>query len=397
MSIAFDQLGPIVHPVTVDDFLGRFHGKAMLHVPGTPDKFAGLMSWAKLNAILDMDVWSAATLQMVLNRQSVPAEAYCARGTSRDGQPVLKPKVDRVMALVRQGASLVCNKIDTLTPELATLTRMLSETLGGRVGANLYCSWEKHQAFNAHFDTHDVFVFHVEGEKSWNIYEGRIDNPVEHPAFDMPLERRNELKGKVAKAITLKPGDFLYLPRGQFHEALATTPGSVHVTVAVNEPVGLDWLGGLIEMAVQDPAFRADLPRGAGEAGQAALAQHRRALAEHLAAIANSPQALDMMRGMRMSPPPRPRPYALPEPSVATHYRVRADGMKVVRRGADWCLKGGTASHTLASGDEPIVAWVIERAHFSSNDFARQFAGVDAAARQRVIDTLKKLAVLEAA
>jgi bifunctional lysine-specific demethylase and histidyl-hydroxylase MINA len=397
MPIAFDQLGPILLPVTPEEFLARYHGKAMLHVPGTADKFAHLMSWSRLNALLDMDVWSAATLQMLLDRQSVPPEAYCARSTSRDGQPVLKPKVDRVMALVRQGASLVCNKIESLTPELGALARMLSETLGGRIGINLYCSWERHQAFNAHFDTHDVFVFHVEGEKTWNIYEGRIDNPVEHPAFDMPLERRNELKGKVQRAITLRPGDFLYLPRGQFHDALATSPGSVHLTVAVNEPVGLDWLGRLIELAVQDPAFRADLPRASGEAGQAALAAHRRALAERLAAIANSPQALDMMRGMRMSPPLRPRQYALPEHTGGTHYRVRADGMKVVRRGAEWLLKGSAAAYTLSPGDEPIVAWVIERAHFSANDLARQFAGVDAASRQRVIDTLRQLAVLEAA
>jgi hypothetical protein len=397
MPIAFDQLGPILHPVTPDEFLARYHGKAMLHVPGTPDKFAGLMSWAKLNALLDMDVWSAATLKMVLDRQSVPPEAYCARSTSRDGQPVLKPKVDRVMALVRQGASLVCDKIETLTPELAALARLLSESLGGRIGMNLYCSWERHQAFNAHFDTHDVFVFHVEGEKLWNVYEGRIDNPVEHPAFDMPLERRNELKGKVQQAVTLKPGDFLYLPRGQFHEALAMSPGSVHVTVAVNEPVGLDWLGGLMELAVQDPAFRADLPRAAGEAGQAALAAHRRLLAERVAAIAGSPQALEMMRGMRMNPPPRPRPFVLPEQGSGARYRVRANGMKVVRRGTDWLLKGSTASHALAPGDEPIVAWVIERTHFSATDLARQFAGIDPAARQRIVDTLRQLAVLEAA
>lgn len=397
MTATFDQLGTILHPVTTDEFLTRHHGKAMLHVPGAPEKFASLMSWAKLNALLDMDVWSPATLQIVLDRQNVPPEVYCARSTNRDSQPILKPKVDRVMALVRQGASLVCNKIETLTPELNALARLLSETLGGRVGMNLYCSWAQHQAFNAHFDTHDVFVFHVEGEKAWNVYEGRIDNPVEHPAFDMPLERRNELKGRVLRNLTLRPGDFLYLPRGQFHDALATSPGSVHVTVAVNEPVGLDWLGALIELAVQDPAFRADLPRATGEAGQAALTSHRRVLAEHLATIANSPQALEIMRGMRLKPPPCPRPYALPEQTAGTLYRVRANGMKVVRRGAEWQLKGASASHGLAPGDEPIVAWVIERTHFSSVDMAKQFAGVDAAARERVIDTLKRLAVLEAA
>lgn len=392
MPIAFDQLGPILHPVTPEEFLARYHGKAMLHVPGTPDKFADLMSWSRLNALLDMDVWSAATLQMVLDRQSVPAEAYCARGTSRDGQPVLKPKVDRVMALVRQGASLVCNKIDTLTPELASLTRMLTETLGGRVGVNLYCSWEQHQAFNAHFDTHDVFVFHVEGEKAWNIYEGRIDNPVEHPAFDMPLERRNELKGKIAKALVLKPGDFLYLPRGQFHEALATSPGSVHVTVAVNEPVGLDWLGGLIEMAVQDPAFRADLPRATGEAGQAALAQRRRLLAEHLALIANSPRALEVMRGMRMAPPSRPRPYALPERNEGKFYRVQAGAAKLVRRGSEWILKGAAASVALPANTDQAVAWILERSSFSATELAA--VGLEPATYERLLEMLTRLSVI---
>lgn len=395
MPIVFDQLGPILHPVTVEEFLARYHGKAMLHVPGTPDKFAHLMSWAKLNAILDMDVWSSATLQMVHDRQSVPPEAFCARSTSRDGQPVLKPKVDRVMGLVRQGASLVCNKIETLTPELAALARMLSETLGGRIGINLYCSWERHQAFNAHFDTHDVFVFHVEGEKLWNIFEGRIDNPVEHPAFNMPLEHRNQLKGKVQKALTLRPGDFLYLPRGQFHEALATSPGSVHVTVAVNEPVGLDWLGGLIEMAIQDPAFRADLPRAAGETGQAALAQHRRVLAEHLVAIANSPQALDMMRGMRAAPPPRPRPYALPEQKDDKTYRVQAGAAKLVRRGSEWIIKGTAASCALPMNTERAVGWILERPSFSAAELAAKF-GMAEPACQSVIQLLARLSVIVA-
>lgn len=393
MQIAFDQLGPILHPVPSEEFLARYHGKAMLHVPGTPDKFANLMSWSRLNALLDMDVWSAATLKMVLDRQSVPPEAYCARGTSRDGQPVLKPKADRVMALVRQGASLVCDKIETLTPELAALARLLSESLGGRVGVNLYCSWERHQAFNAHFDTHDVFVFHVEGEKLWNIYEGRIDNPVEHPAFDMPLERRNELKGNVAKAITLRPGDFLYLPRGQFHDALATSPGSVHVTVAVNEPVGLDWLGGLIEMAVQDPAFRADLPRSAGEAGQAALFSHRRMLVERLGGLAASPQALDMMRGMRAGPPPRPRPYALPEQKDSKVYRVQVGAAKLVRHGSEWIVKGAAASYVLPLNTERAVAWILERPSFSAAELTAKFKMAEPTC-QSVIQLLARLSAI---
>jgi hypothetical protein len=394
MTARLDQLGSVLHPVTPDQFFARHHGKAMLHVPGTPEKFAGLMSWAKLNALLDMDVWSPATLQIVLDRRNVPPEGYCARSTNRDGQPILKPKVDRVMALVRQGASLVCNKIESLTPELNPLARLLSETLGGRIGMNLYCSWAEHQAFNAHFDTHDVFVFHVEGEKAWNIYEGRMDNPVEHPAFDLPLEQRNELKGPVLRTVTLRPGDFLYLPRGQFHDALAASPGSVHITVAVNEPVGLDWLGALVELAVQDPAFRADLPRASGEEGQAALGAHRRMLAERLGALANSPQALEIMRGMRMKPPPRPRPYALPERDGVVLYRVRADGTKLVRRGTEWVVKGAAASYALPVNTERAVGWILERPSFTNVELAKTFVTLEPATCERIIEMLARLSVI---
>ena len=30
---------------------------------------------------------------------------------------------------------------------------------------------QSHQAFAPHFDTHDVFALHCQGEKMWNIYD----------------------------------------------------------------------------------------------------------------------------------------------------------------------------------------------------------------------------------
>ena len=41
---------------------------------------------------------------------------------------------------------------------------------------------------------------------------------------------------------TVKPGDVVYIPRGQFHNAQAMNGVSLHVTFAIAPPTGMDVL-----------------------------------------------------------------------------------------------------------------------------------------------------------
>ena len=56
---------------------------------------------------------------------------------------------------------------------------MLEQTFAARVAANVYCSFKGVQAFQTHFDLHDVFAVQAEGEKTWRVYESRADAPVQ--------------------------------------------------------------------------------------------------------------------------------------------------------------------------------------------------------------------------
>jgi ribosomal protein L16 Arg81 hydroxylase len=58
----------------------------------------------------------------------------------------------------------------------------------------------------------------------------------------------------------MQPGDLLYIPRGRYHDALASENGALHIAFGVTMPKALDLLGIIWEAAVQDPALRADLP-----------------------------------------------------------------------------------------------------------------------------------------
>ena len=62
-----------------------------------------------------------------------------------------------------------------------------------------------HKAFGPHFDLHDVFAIHFEGEKIWNIYENIENTPINHPAFRISPEERVQRAGKLIDQVTLNP------------------------------------------------------------------------------------------------------------------------------------------------------------------------------------------------
>jgi ribosomal protein L16 Arg81 hydroxylase len=166
-----------------------------------------------------------------------------------------------VRALLRQGASALLNDVDTLSPGLRAVADGFERGLGGKVQINLYCSWRERQAFPSHFDTHDVFALQIAGQKRWTAYRGRFDQPIAHPTFNTLGQAYHEqAKGDVLMAVELTPGDVLYLPRGQYHDALATGDNSIHLAVGVTEPIGLDLVTLLFEDAVADATFRRRLP-----------------------------------------------------------------------------------------------------------------------------------------
>ena len=112
---------------------------------------------------------------------------------------------------------------------------------------------------------------HVMGEKTWTVFQGRAEYPIKHPAFEgWPRERHDQLKGELWREVRLRPGDLLYLPRGQYHYALADDGPCVHVAWGVTYPIGMDVVSYAFERMVGE-CGRARQPaaRPGGAAGAA--------------------------------------------------------------------------------------------------------------------------------
>ncbi|MEM7224671.1 MAG: cupin domain-containing protein [Pseudomonadota bacterium] len=281
-------------------FLADFLDLKPVHVPGSPDKFAHVLSWDALNRMLSMDGWTGNSLELFHNGAKAPPGAYCRSVVNRNRQRVMRPDAGKVMAMVRQGASLRLNEVETLVPEIMALTQAIAQTMGAKTSANVYCSWQANPALDSHCDHHDAYVLHIFGEKAWNIYQGRADNPIEHEIFHgLSQDDYDRMKGPIQHQITLKPGDLLYLPRGQFHDALASSAASMHVTISCTEPVGLDWMSRLWEHAVRESLFRANLPRGDGPE----MRQHLEQLCQRFQEIALGDVGSGVARNLRQNFP----------------------------------------------------------------------------------------------
>lgn len=385
MAVPPQSFRGLLDPVTLDRFDEEYRGRGHLHVPGAEDKFAGVFSWDALNRLLDMStLWSSRTISMAVKGPTLPAEDYCAPAIGRDGEPIMRPDRDRVMRQVRNGATLVLNLTESLTPELAHIAGILQVVYGCPLKCNIYCSWRERQGFNAHFDHTDVFVLHIAGRKSWNLYEGFFENPVSETEFAftaLPRDFHDEKRGKIAERLDLTPGDLLYIPKGQYHDALASSEATLHLTFGIVQPNGVDLLGLIRRSLAEDPLFRAPLPHF-DDIGEHEV--HLKRLANRLAEIVAMPSTRDYMRNYQQGSslldclPAYDLPASAPVP------------LYWVRRGIP-----ASALAALSEQEREVARWLENREYVTMGDLTRAFALSEPGALRQAVERLAALRLIE--
>ncbi len=391
--MTFDE---IMAPLGAETFVRDYLGRQPLHLQGPAEKFDSVMNWEALNRLLGMtSVWTDQTMMLILDNAAVPAASYASPTSGREGGAVMRPDPARVQPFLARGATMVLNFIDQLSPELSAFARSLERALGGTVQANLYLSSKRKQGFKAHFDFHDVFAMHVMGEKTWTVFKGRAEYPIKHPSFEgWPRERHDQIQGEVWRDVRLQPGDLLYLPRGQYHYALADDGPCVHVAWGVTYPIGMDVVSYGFERMVGEAVGRANLPRD--RAGlQARLTEIGQTLAKTLA----DPKAVEDVLGLSAAFS-RPREhYDLPGLIERTEvaYRVKGAGLRLVSQGGRHGLvKEGTRQAVEVPGAmQPYVAWVLGQNRFTRRELAQAFPAAVASALDQLIVDLSRMTLVE--
>ncbi len=363
------SLDELLHPITRDRFDADYNDRKPLHIPAEAgaDK-RSLLDWARFNALLDQSsIWTAQSLKMVFNGQPIPSEQYCVAARSQSGTS-LRPSPAKVQTLLAMGASLIAGDVQDLTPELRAVSHRLAREFAGLVGANIYCSFGGVQAFDTHFDLHHVFAVQVEGEKTWRLYENRADAPVSFPVDDAETRRWfAETRGKLMTEVRMRPGDVLYLPRGWYHDALATEGASLHVTFSVTPLYGRVLFGLLESAAMQDPAFREWLAPGADDGRR--LGEQLADLGRRLADLTALPAFRDEVLMAQERLVPRGDSYALPARASLTLYRPT-----------------GLTPPVVDGPARVAVDWASSQSQFALEDVLAQFDFVQEAALREAFE-----------
>ncbi len=158
-----------------------------------------------------------------------------------------------------EGKTVIIKALHKRWPAVATLCRSLEATFGCPVHTNLNLTPPRAQGFAAHFDTHEVFVLQIEGDKHWRLFGAAREWPLESEEATIPEGRL----GSPTQEVLLQPGDLLYIPRGHVHEAFTSELASLHLTIGVNVFRWLDVLKqALTDAGTADVRFRQSLPLG---------------------------------------------------------------------------------------------------------------------------------------
>ena len=372
-----------IAPKTVESFLSEDYGRRPVHIRGESPR-AGLLSIARLEQLLSVRPhWTEANLKLILNSRPVLGEHYMDRTAS--GLTCADPA--KVQLFLRMGASLVGDHIEDIDPAVRQAANMLSDQFAGTAGANVYCSFKNIRAFNSHCDLHEVFAVQLEGEKVWQIYENRADAPVEALEGKDAQAIIDQAKGRVMMTVRMQPGDLLYIPRGYFHDALADSDASLHLTFGVKPLDGRIVFRLLEDLAVQNSGFRAYLPDGRTDA--AGLREHLEHISEKLTGILRSPEFEDRLRNRQRAVVSREHRVDMKDVRKLDYYAHIGMPVEVTAG----MLRHGEGEEALGQLAE-AAEWAIGQAAFSQQQLQAQFPWLSEAEVRSLIQLLVRVGAI---
>jgi hypothetical protein len=257
MTLAEEAWSLAFGTLSLEDGMAMREGTGWRLMPGNdPDRFAGLLSIADIDAFLRTDAARTPRVSMADGARkgsaAVPIDDYIEEGGDRVDLPAL---FDRHAA----GASLVIAQFQEVHAPLARFCRGLEKAFLHGVQANIYLTPPDAQGFRVHFDTHDVLVLQVSGRKAWRVWDAI---PFPAPTRHTPWANNAAPEGE-PHALVMAPGDVLYVPRGVLHEAMVQQgeQPSLHITIGLMEPGLGEMLRSLLgELEAEEPALRAAMP-----------------------------------------------------------------------------------------------------------------------------------------
>lgn len=352
----------LIAPMTPEEFMSEYYDKKPLHLPGAAAKAERVFSWQAANDMIEMStLWTDKSFGMAFNGKVIRAQDYCTNAKNREANEVMRPDPRKVAGLLGRGATMTLDYIEILNPKLHAVSNAIASAFGAQVTCSAFCSWHATRGYGSHFDTQQVIALHIAGAKTWRVYEGRFPSPAWFPGYnssDFTSEQHTRQKGKVLMEVEMTPGDLLYIPRGQYHDALVTSDACIHLSFGGCHSTVQDFIDLLVKEFPHDPFFREALPHF--DDGAAIADYLSKAGAKIQEVLARPETASELQSYLREQAFNRVSGMALPAPRALSTFRVRNIGTKILRRGNHWQLLVGDRKSELNAVEGSFAKMLIE-------------------------------------
>ncbi len=192
--------------IPFSDFRESYFRKQPFSLPNEAARYIPVMTWNRLDTLVA--------------KRPQPDMLVVKEGELWPGEPpgtALEAK-----AFHSKGYSLVLRNTELHDAGLAVLAAEVGRELDGNVAIQVYATPGGHYSFTWHYDAEEVFILQTAGKKDYFLRENTI-NP--HPKLTaMPKDMQYEKETSPTMAVTLIPGDWLYIPGGWWHVAKAPEP-----------------------------------------------------------------------------------------------------------------------------------------------------------------------------
>ena len=257
-----EEFQGVIMPIEQDVFKGDFWEQKELFIQRNNfNYYQHLFSIENVDEILDRHRPSGNSLRVVKNQEPLPKHKY----ENPDGSLNL----NQLYASYSDGYTIVVNEIERFWKPLRQLCLNMQNEFNHKTIANMYLTPANQKALKPHYDTHDVYVIQIHGEKHWKLYDADYPTPVlnSHQPIFQSEQLRNERNIKVSA------GDMLYIPRGVPHEAITKDQSSIHLTIGVYPTQWMDVISNAVkQLAYANVELRKALPLGFLNSKENALA-----------------------------------------------------------------------------------------------------------------------------
>ena len=373
-------------------FFSENFGVNYLYKPKFVDDFKQIMSLDILDTMLSKtNIWHSKNFLMMLDQKKLSYADYSSINLETTGNNY-RPDVNKVENLVARGASIILNEIEKYNKSLLNVADELQKLTNGRCQGNLYFSMASHQAFGPHFDLHDVFAIHFEGEKVWNIYENIEKNPINHPTFNLSSEDRRKRAGKIIDRVTLRPGDLLYIPRGQYHDALASKNGAIHIAFGLSYFKPIDIISSLWEKFIINDFMREDIGMNVSEEEVKKLL-HK--LSDEMNSIINSDEAMHEVTKNINQWPYQMKHFSLKNLLSKGHFYAIDKSVKFEKSNNKPCLKSPKGMVEIPQKFSPLIEYIMQQETINEKNLKIQFEHISDVIIAECIESLKQMRVIK--